>query len=284
MPKPLSCPKGHQWDLADGVVPGGRPITCPSCGAAPSLESLGAPPAVAAAVNRLRDELQQAAGANLAGLILYGGLARGRYRPGKSDVNLVVLLREASAAALAAVAPALRRAWRAAAVEPFLLTPEEVRHCADVFAPKFLDIQDYHIVLAGENPFTGLNVSREHLRLRIEQELRNALLRLRRRFVGVAEDPAALTNALADTARPLALQLASLLRLAGKAVPAEDRSAAIFEAAAGAFDLDRAALARLATLRQEGKTIEDATNLFQGVLGSIARAADAAAQLKGGGS
>jgi len=161
MPKRLSCLQGHQWEVADaGATPRGRPIACPTCGAAPSLETLGAPVPVAAAVTRLREELQQAAGSNLAGLILYGGLARGRYRPGKSDVNLVVLLREASATALAAIAPALRRAWRSASVEPFLLTPQEVRRCADVFAPKFLDIQDYHVVLAGENPFTDLQVPR----------------------------------------------------------------------------------------------------------------------------
>ena len=48
----------------------------------------------------------------LAGLLVYGGLARGRYRPGKSDVNVVVVLREAGAAALAAIAPALRTAGR----------------------------------------------------------------------------------------------------------------------------------------------------------------------------
>ena len=38
----------------------------------------GAPAAVAAALDRLKDELTAAAGSNLAGLILYGGLARTR--------------------------------------------------------------------------------------------------------------------------------------------------------------------------------------------------------------
>ncbi len=61
----------------------------------------GAPAAIARAIERLKDELARAAGENLAGLILYGGLARGRYRPGKSDVNVVVLLHDASPSALA---------------------------------------------------------------------------------------------------------------------------------------------------------------------------------------
>ena len=62
------------------------------------------PAAIAAALNDLKAELQTAAGQNLAGLILYGGLARGRFRPGKSDVNVVVLLRDATPSALATIA------------------------------------------------------------------------------------------------------------------------------------------------------------------------------------
>lgn len=43
----------------------------------PSLEGLGAPAGVVAAIGRLHEELAGAAGANLAGLILSGGLAQG---------------------------------------------------------------------------------------------------------------------------------------------------------------------------------------------------------------
>ena len=135
------------------------------------LDTLAAPADVVAALRKLRDDLKQAAGANLAGLVLYGGVARGRYHAGRSDINLVVLLREASADALAAIAPALRQAWHAIRVEPFLLTPAEVARSADAFPTKFFDIRDRHLVLLGENPFAGLAVAREHVRLRIEQEL-----------------------------------------------------------------------------------------------------------------
>lgn len=51
----------------------------------------GAPASVTAALDRLYDELSRAAAENFAGLILYGGLARGQFRPGKSDVNVVVI-------------------------------------------------------------------------------------------------------------------------------------------------------------------------------------------------
>lgn len=103
------------------------------------LEKLGSPGPVTAVLGRFRDDLVRAAGKNLAGLILYGGLARGRFRPGRSDVNVIVLLQELSVPALTAVAPVLRADWREAAVEPMVLTPAEVRQAAAAFATKFLE-------------------------------------------------------------------------------------------------------------------------------------------------
>jgi hypothetical protein len=55
------------------------------------VEQFGIPTDVARAINVLTKMLTGAAGTNLAGLIRYGGVARGRYRPGKSDVNVAVL-------------------------------------------------------------------------------------------------------------------------------------------------------------------------------------------------
>lgn len=157
----------------------------------------GAPAAVTAALDRLKDELTQAAGQNFAGLILYGGLARGRYRPGKSDINVVVLLNDASAAALAAIAPALRTASRAVGIDPMLLTPAEVSRAAEAFPTKFLDIKNHHITLAGSDPFTTLHVTREQVRLRVAQELLNLQLRLRHNYAGGGSDARLLTRTLA---------------------------------------------------------------------------------------
>ena len=240
----------------------------------------GAPATVVAALKQLKLDLAQAAGTNLSGLILYGGLARGRVRPGKSDVNVVVLLNDASAESLTAIAPALRAAWRAAAVEPMVLTPLELEWAAEAFPTKFLDIKHHHIVLTGWDPFLMLEVARERIRLRIEQELRNLLLRLRRRYLAIGNDAATLAGALAQFARPFALQLEALLQYAGKNVPAEDRSAAIFEAAAAAFGLEREPLGRLAELRQNGSATGDVLALYGSVLKAVARAAEIASQMK----
>jgi hypothetical protein len=230
-----------------------------------------APPEIAAALGRLKEQLIQAAGLNLGGLILYGGLARGRYRPGKSDVNVVVLLKEVSPAALAAIGPALRTARRTAAVSPMILTPPEVRAAAVVFPTKFLDIANHHIVLHGEDPFAGLDVPREQIRLRIVQQLRNLTLRLRRRYLAAFDDRSALLEMLTSVARPIAIEVAALLRLAGKSVPEEDRTAAIFQRAAEAFGLEAESLARLAALRQGESSGDDVQQLYGRVMENLNR-------------
>lgn len=232
-----------------------------------AVEKLQAPPAVRDALARLCTGLQQAAGPNLHGLVLFGSLARGRYTPGRSDVNVVVVLEDAAVEKLAPLAPVLRAAFRAARVEPMVITAGEVRGAADVFPTKFLDIQAHHVVLLGHSPFAGLAVDREHLRLRVEQELRNLALRLRRRFITLHDEPASLPGALEDVRGALAVELRSLLVLAGKPAPADDSPEAVFAAAAQGL-----ALPGLALPHDEAR--------FSQVLAAIARAADVASELK----
>ena len=69
-----------------------------------------------------------------------------------------------------------------------------------------------------------LEIPHEHLRLRIEQELRNMLLRLRRLGIDAIADPQLLARSLTRTARPLAIELDALRRLSqASSTPPEDR-------------------------------------------------------------
>jgi len=243
-----------------------------------------APPEVAAALGRFRDAIAAAAGANLAGLVLYGGLARGRYRPGQSDVNVVVLLRDASAAALGAIAPALRDAWREVRLEPMILTPADMPSAAESFPTKLLDIRRRHVVLYGEDPFAGLTVSPRDVLRRVETEMRNLLLRLRRRYVMAHGDEWVVTRLLAEAAVTLRVSLATLLELTGRELPAEETTSAILEAGARAFDLDAATLARLNDLRRDaaGDGPVDVAATLDAAIAVAGRVAELATRLEVG--
>lgn len=244
----------------------------------------GAPTSVVAALDAFAQALQAEAGNDFAGLVLYGGLARGRFREGRSDVNVVVLLHRATRAVLDRIGPVLRTARRAAAVEAMILTPNEVPAAAFEFPTKFLDIKRHHRVLAGADPFAALEVPRVMVQLRIAQSLRNLLLRLRRRYAIAYDDAPALKETLLDIARPLAIELLALLYDGGHAVPDSDQTSAVFSAAAAAFGLDADALAELAALRSDTSRDNgrvDAPALFGRVLDLLAALADRADALAG---
>src|SRR5205823_4523489 len=153
------------------------------------------------------------------------------------------------------------------------------------FPTKFLDIKRHHIVLAGEDPFAALEVPRVMVQLRIAQSLRNLLLRLRRRYAVAYDDAQALKDTLLDVARPLAIELLAMLYDGGHAVPEDDRTSAVFAAAATAFGLDGDSLATLAALRAEpakdNSKIDAAAALYGRILEMLAALADRADALAG---
>jgi hypothetical protein len=249
-----------------------------------ALSLPGAPKAIAAALETLAEALQTEARRDFAGLVLYGGLARGRFREGRSDVNVVVLLHRAEADVLNRIAPALRTARRAAAVDAMIMTPAEVPAAAFEFPTKFLDIKRHHVVLAGADPFAALEVPRVMVQLRIAQSLRNLLLRLRRRYAIAYDDAPGLKETLIEVARPLAIELLAMLHDGGHAVPDSDQTATVFGAAATAFGLDGNSLAELAALRADSAKDNgrvDVKALYGRILDLLAALADRADALAG---
>ena len=233
-------------------------------------------------IEKWRDQVTTAAGENLVALLLYGGLARGRYRAVRSDVNVLLVVRNASPDALEPLLQPLRRGYASLQIEPMILTPSEIPAAMQSFPVKFHDIQKCHLLLAGKNPFVGLSISNERIAWAVAQSLRNIAMRMRRRYIAIAGDETATFHAMVEMARPLAINLLALLELAGEPAPAQDTSAEIFAAAAKRFSLDAGALSQLAELRRDLTLEADAADLYQRVLQSVLQAADAAGAHPGG--
>jgi hypothetical protein len=221
-------------------------------------------------------ELVRRLGASVRSLLIYGGIARRRYRVGQSDVNLMLIMDDVRAERVGAIAEPLRRGWLEARVRPYIVAETELAALAEAFPTLVLDIQRYNVSIHGTNPLGDISVDAEDLRRRVEQELANVALRLRNRQASVRGDPLASTAALVRAARPIALALGGLLQAAGHSLPDEDRSAALFAEAARAFDLDARALAELAELRQDSSTASDVDSLYDAILDTTTRAMHAA--------
>jgi hypothetical protein len=234
--------------------------------------NLDLPGDIVEAVDHLVEELVRCLGDALQCLLIYGGIARGRYRVGQSDVNLMLIVDDARADRVDAIAEPLRAGWLEARVRPYIVAQTELGALTEAFPTLVLDIQRYNFVVHGTNLLSDIAVDAEDLRRRVEQELANVALRLRNRQASVRGNALASTAALLQAARPLALALGGLLQVAGHSLPAEDRSAALFAKAATVFGLDAKALAQLAELRQDASAAADADALYCAILDCTTRA------------
>jgi hypothetical protein len=212
-------------------------------------------PALDEMLERLVGRLRDAADGNLLGVALYGGLVKGRYTPGISDVNLLVVVADARLPALLALSPVLTGALRDSSVIPFITTPRDLHDSATLFPVKILDIQTCHRVLWGDAHLAGLTIDAAALRLRTLQELKNLEMRLRLRLVERGAEAGALWRGLVRSLPKAAVTLESVLRVRGIAVPA-DRPG-LLRRAAGELGVPAERIDHLAGLHRVDRRPED---------------------------
>jgi|HubBroStandDraft_6_1064221.scaffolds.fasta_scaffold54331_3 hypothetical protein len=132
----------------------------------------------------LVSRMKEFAGENLESMILYGSAARGDYKEGHSDLNVLCLLRSVAARELARVTPVVHW-WCKDQNEPapLFFTAEELRQSADVFSIELLDMQENRRVLYGPDLIDNIEVPMNLHRVQVEHDMRTLLLKLRQHFV-----------------------------------------------------------------------------------------------------
>lgn len=123
--------------------------------------------------------VQDVFGERLRSVVLYGSGADGSYRPGVSDVNVLILLDEPQPELLERLAKEGHRKMKKRRITPMVVSEEEYRRGTDVFPMEYLDIRDRHITLYGSDVTGELEFSETHLRQQLEQQLRGSLFSLR---------------------------------------------------------------------------------------------------------
>lgn len=197
-------------------------------------------PAVRSRLDELLGVLRQKLGDDLDSVLVFGSAARGGYRAGESDVDLMIVLRRDPQAHLEAIGPALLLARFSARIEAMIVVRDEIARSADCFPLLYADIASCSVALHGTSPFAGMQIESEHTRLRIEQELREARIRLRRVVTDMAGP--AFGRAIERKLKQLRGPLFALLRLRGHRQP--DQLEAVFDGAAKRYGLDLAPLTR----------------------------------------
>lgn len=167
-------------------------------------------------LDELVTQLRAAYGTRLNSVVLYGSAATGEHIPKRSDYNVLLLLNEIDANALAS-ASAVARAWGDAGnPPPMTMTVEEWRGSADVFPMEYADILERHKVLHGTPPFDGVTVSKDDLRLQLEQQVMGKLLQLRQGALLAGMDGKRQAELVAASLSTMMVLFRAVLRLNGE--------------------------------------------------------------------
>lgn len=197
----------------------------------------------------LADDLAGIFGARLRAVLVFGTHARPHPRAVKAPVQTLALVDRLEYADLAAGAERAT-AWLARGLDMPLLMPEaEFRQSLDAFPLEYGDIIAHHILVRGDDPFTGLAVAPEDLRRACEVNVRSHAIHLREGFLLAAQRPEAIAHLIVAGSTPFASLLQTFSLVTG--APASLGPDALAAHVGRATGLDATLLARLLRIEEE---------------------------------
>ena len=155
-------------------------------------------------------------GSELEGIILYGSAVRGEFLPGRSNLNLLLVMSSYDLAVLKKYDGIHKRWSKEQVVVPLFLTADDLHSASVAFPLEYQDIHDCHRLLWGQDPFVGLKIDPRYLGAEVLQTLRGNLLRLRQRIVEGRSTEEAITILLPLSLTALLPGLRGLQRLMGR--------------------------------------------------------------------
>jgi len=201
-------------------------------------------------LKELTRQLQEALGANLVAVVLYGSAASGEFREGHSDLNVLCVLKTIDASQLAKFRPVSRWWWRKGHPAPAVFTLDELRDMAATFPIELLDMRERHRILFGEDILSPLQVSMKLHASQVQRELRTNVIRLRQAFLRSQGQSSELSDLMIASSSSFAALFRHSLLALGEEPPLARGSAA--ERLGALLGLDMAPFGAVLDLR-EGK-------------------------------
>jgi hypothetical protein len=184
--------------------------------------------------------VREALGADFLACYLTGSVLTQGFNPKHSRINVLVVARQLSAERLDALGRGLPETRKPPAFDPLFLTQAQIAKSLDSFPIEWLEIQEMHLLLEGQDVLLGLEVPRTYLRLQCEHELRSRTIQLRQAYIAQAKHPDRLEPVLRASASSFATLFRTLIRLSGESPPGD--AAHVVERVADLFRLDAEAL------------------------------------------
>ena len=145
------------------------------------------PPSLEKELEELTRQLIDSLGESLYSCILFGSAVRGDFTAQQSDLNLLIILNEASPKAHDLIAEVLAM-HAEIRVDPMILARAGIKRSFEMFGAKFLSISRNYRILHGADLIKGLAIDNSVLRFLAEQTLRNIRMSAVRAYVLYSQD------------------------------------------------------------------------------------------------
>ena len=131
-----------------------------------------------------------------------------------------------------------------------MMSVDEWRGSADVWAIELADMRDAHVTVMGDDPFAGIDIRLEHLRMQCERELKGKQIQLRERYLLFAGNPEELGDLLMRSFSTFMVLFRTVLRLDGG--PGERDAESVVRGVARRAGFDPAPLLQIHRARAAG--------------------------------
>jgi predicted nucleotidyltransferase len=188
-------------------------------------------------------------GDDLVSIILYGSATGKDYRPGKSDINFMVILSEEGIEGLDRAFGIVKK-WRKKGVAiPLFLTEVYVDTSLDVFPIEYINFQRDYVLVFGKDILKELTFNPEFIRLQCEREIKGKLLILRAAFLETSGKGRSLKGVIGQSVSAFIAIFEALLYLKHKDLPKERRE--IIRLTCRTFDMDAGVFEKLLDIKAD---------------------------------
>ena len=217
------------------------------------------------------DDYKDLFGDDLISIILYGSATGRDYRPGKSDINFMIVLSEEGIENLDRALKTVAKWQKRKVAVPLFLTLHYVETSTDVFPIEYLNFQRNHMLVYGDDILEDLSFNPELIRIQCEREIKGKLLLLRESFLESAGKGRILKEVISQSIQAYLAIFDALLFLKDQEIPQEKRT--IIKATCETFGMDKQLFEKLLDIKEQKIKLNDIEiiSIFQEYLKEIRR-------------
>lgn len=205
---------------------------------------------------------------DLVSIILYGSGAGQDYKPGKSDLNFLIILSDNAIDRLDRALDTVSR-WRKKNVAiPLFMTQSYIDSSRDSFPLEFLTMKNNYRVVYGNDVLSEISFDMKDVRLQCEREIKGKLLLLREEFMGTEGKPKRIQELIAASVTAFIAIFHGLLYMKGVEIPTTKRE--IIQKCAQVIPINQDVFMTCLDIKEGKKNYSsDITDIFNNYLAEV---------------